>query len=143
MRVQDIMSRRLETISPHEPVVLANELMWRKSIHHLVVLDGNQLVGIVTDTDLGEEIPDELRVADVMSREVVTAEPTMTVDRALHIFRERHLQCLPVIENGRLAGIVTASDIERLAARGPGKVVGQEARGGYPPLNAEMGRSDR
>jgi acetoin utilization protein AcuB len=136
MRLQDIMNRFVETISPKESVVAANELMWRKRFHHLVVVDGNQVVGVISDTDLGgdqgEQIPDNQRVQDVMTANTVTADPQMTVDRAINIFRERHLHCLPVLENGHLVGIVTATDIKNLAKRG---APNSKASGPYPPLN--------
>lgn len=133
MRVRDIMSHSVETITPAESAVFANELMWRKQIHHLVVMQDQALVGVLSDTDLGggetATIADNLRVEDVMTRDVVRAEPDMRVDRAINIFRERKISCLPVLEDGKLLGIVTTTDIQRLASRG----VDQSAP--YPPLN--------
>jgi len=130
------MNRSVETISPKESVIVANELMWRKRFHHLVVMDGNQVVGVLSDQDLGgdqsEQIPDNQRVQDVMTTNTVVADPQMTVDRAINIFKERHLHCLPVLEDGRLVGIVTATDILNLARRG---APGSNAAGPYPPLN--------
>lgn len=136
MRLQDIMNRAVETVSPKDSVVFANELMWRKRFHHLVVMDDGKVVGILSDNDLGgdqaQQIPDNQRVADIMTANTVTGDPTMTVDRAINIFRERHLHCLPILEQGRLVGIVTASDIKSLAKRG---VPNSHVSGPYPPLN--------
>jgi acetoin utilization protein AcuB len=136
MRLQDIMNRSVETISPKDSLVVANELMWRKRFHHLVVMDGQQVVGVLSDTDLGgdqeQQIPDNQRVQDVMSANTVVADPQMTVDRAINIFRERNMHCLPVLENGRLVGIVTATDIIKLAKRG---APNSNSSGPYPPLN--------
>ena len=141
MRLQDIMQRNVETIAPQDSVVMANELMWRKSIHHLVVVDGGKVVGILSDTDLGgdkaNEIPDNQRVSSVMSSQAIVAEPTMTVDRAMHIFEGRQLHCLPILDGGKLVGIVTATDIMNLAKRGvPNTATGKP----YPPLNSMKSR---
>lgn len=129
MRLQDIMTAPVETIGLQEKAYVANERMWRKQIHHLVVMEGERLAGVISDTDLGGEqarsIPDHLEVRDVMTPVVVTAEPAMTVGRAVRIFRERKIHCLPVVSSGRLVGIVTDTDIEDLVRRQ-----------GYPPLQS-------
>jgi acetoin utilization protein AcuB len=135
MRLQDIMHRSVETVSPNDSVVVANELMWRKSIHHLVVMNDGVVVGVLSDKDLGgdaaQELPDNQRVVDVMSAHTVVGDPHMTVDRALHIFQQRHMHCLPVMDQGKLVGIVTGTDIMSLAKRGaPNK----NGSGPYPPL---------
>lgn len=135
MRLQDIMNRAVDTISPKDSAVLANEMMWRKRFHHLVVMDKGEVVGVLSDTDLGgdkaREIPDNQRVVDVMTSHTVVADPHMTVDRAINIFQQRNLHCLPVLDQGKLVGIVTASDILKLAKRG---VPNGSAGGPYPPL---------
>jgi acetoin utilization protein AcuB len=146
MRLQDIMNRSVETISPADTVVLANEIMWRKQIHHLIVVDGQKVVGVLSDNDLGGpdagEIPDNQHVRDVMTTDVVMGVPEMTVDRAINIFRERNLNCLPVIEKGRLIGIVTSTDMENLAKRGTSnhKYEGRDHQA-YPPLQNLRGKS--
>lgn len=140
MRLQDIMNRSVETVAPSDSLVLANDRMWRKRIHHLVVMDGNRVAGVISDTDLGgpnaEEIPDDRKVADFMTESVVVGTPEMTVDRAINIFKERHLHCLPVVDGEKLVGIVTTTDIENLAKRGTSnKPYAGESFGHYPPLN--------
>jgi CBS domain-containing protein len=146
MRLQDIMNRNVETISPADTVVLANELMWRKQIHHLIVVEGQTVVGVLSDNDLGGpgagEIPDDQRVRDVMTADVVMGAPEMTVDRAINIFRERNLNCLPVMEKNRLVGIVTSTDMENLAKRGTSnrKYEGKDTQA-YPPLQNLRGKS--
>lgn len=141
MRLRDIMNRDVETVTPADRVVVANELMWRKRFHHLVVMDDGKVVGVLSDTDLGgpqaTEIPDDKPVRDYMTREVVAADPDMTVTRAIHIFQERNIHCLPILEGGKLVGIVTATDISQLAKRGISNSPTSQARvvaGPYPPL---------
>ena len=122
MRVQDIMNRKVETVSPEDGVVFANELMWRRCIHHLVVVEGDRVVGVLSDTDLGgpnaPEISDSQRIRDGMTADPVTVAPAVTVDRAVNILWERGIHCLPVLDGQRLVGIVTSTDIENLAKRG-------------------------
>jgi acetoin utilization protein AcuB len=123
MRVQDIMQRNVKTIAPNVSIVMANDIMWRQRIHHLVVQDEkNIILGIISDTDLGgpdaSEIRDDVQVKDVMVRSVITAEPTMTVKRAAAIIRERGIHCLPIVEDGKLVGIITSTDLERLEKQG-------------------------
>jgi len=123
MRLQDIMSTDLETIRPEDSAVFANELMWRKQIQHLIVMNGQSIVGIVSDTDLGgpqaSDIPDTLRVKDVMSDNVVVAKVNDTIERAQNIMRSRGINCLPLIdETGKLRGIVTDTDLFTLQKRG-------------------------
>lgn len=123
MRLQDIMTAEVETIAADKSVVFANELMWRKQIHHLVVLRDEEIVGILSDRDLGgpeaETLPDDLQVHKVMSAAVVTARPDTTVKDAANLMQGRSINCLPVItDTGKLVGIVTSSDLDRLVKQG-------------------------
>ena len=123
MRLQDIMQTPVKTVSPNDSAVMANEMMWRQRFHHLVVVnDHHQIVGILSDTDLGgpeaTEIDDQLQVKHVMSTQVVAVPPTTTVQKALHLIRGRRIHCLPIVEEGQLIGIATSSDIRRLAKQG-------------------------
>lgn len=146
MRLQDIMNREVETVSPGDTTVFANDVMWRKRIHHLVVMEEDEVVGILSDTDLGgpeaTEIPDGQQVFQVMTKDIVTATPEMLVDRAINIFRERRISCLPVLDGDRLVGIVTTTDIDNLAKRGTSnhKVEGRDTQA-YPPLNVTLGKT--
>jgi acetoin utilization protein AcuB len=140
MRVQDIMQRAVETVSPSDLLAVANERMWRKGIHHLVVMDGDRVVGVLSDTDLGgpdaQELPDDLPVSDKMTTQVVSTTPETTVDRVINIFKERHIHCMPVLDGEKLVGIVTSTDILNLAKRGASnRPYAGESSGPYPPLH--------
>ncbi|HMA29594.1 MAG TPA: CBS domain-containing protein [Thermoanaerobaculia bacterium] len=133
MRVQDVMTRRVETIDGQENAQVAFDSMKFKGIRHLVVKRDSELVGVLSQRDLG--VPDEYdfrekhRVAELMSKHVVTASPEMSVKQAANLMRGRTIGCLPVVEEGhprRLVGIVTVSDLLELLGRGidrptPGK----------------------
>lgn len=150
MRLKDIMTTTVETIAHDAPAFLANEMMWRKQIHHLVVMNGQDIAGVISDTDLGgpeeQEIPDNLQVKDVMRSNVVTARPDTTVKDALNLMRGHRIHCLPVLDNrGVLAGIVTITDILTLEKRGTAHVPfqGTQPQDPYSPLYQREGRGSK
>jgi CBS domain-containing protein len=122
MRVFEVMNEGVQTVPPTMLAVDAWELMRRRRIHHLVVKEGAEVVGIVSDRDLGSRrgasLSANLRIAELMTQHVATIEPTDTVRRAANMMRGRTIGCLPVIRKGRLVGIVTVSDLLVLLGRG-------------------------
>lgn len=123
MIIKDIMSTPVLTIDQNQLATYANELMWRHQVHHLVVTKDDQIVGILSDTDLGgsqaEEIPDNLMVKDAMTSSVTTVPPNALLEKAMNLMRGNQFHSLPVVdEQGELVGIVTQTDLERLEKRG-------------------------
>jgi CBS domain-containing protein len=119
MRLQDLMKRSVETITPGESADVASERMRQRRIHHLVVLDGRRVAGVVSQRDIATKAARAGRtVEDVMSSPAVTAEPQMTVRHAANLLRGRTLGCLPVLERDKLVGIVTITDLLELIGRG-------------------------
>jgi CBS-domain-containing membrane protein len=123
MIIRDIMSAPVLTIDQNQLATEANELMWRYQIHHLVVTHLSQVVGILSDTDLGgnltEKIPDQLLVKDAMSSPVTTVQGNTLIEKAINLMAGNHFHALPVVdERHQLMGIVTQSDLERLNKRG-------------------------
>jgi CBS domain-containing protein len=122
MRVKDIMTRRVQTVSHQENAEAAWNLMRWKRIHHLVVIgEGGDVVGVVSARDLGGRDRDEIRrmrpISAMMTAYAVKATPEMPVRQAANVMRGWNIGCLPVIEpDGTLAGIVTVSDLLRLLA---------------------------
>ena len=105
-------------------------------VRHLPVVDDDDqtVVGIVTQRDLFRDalaqalgygrhaqrkLLDTLSVKDVMATEVVTASPEASLVEAAKILTERKIGCLPVVENGKLVGILTEGDFVALVARQP------------------------
>ena len=122
MRVSELMTTRVEAVTPDMPAEDAWELMRRKRIRHLVVMRGTSVAGIVSDRDLGGRAGGLVRagktVADLMTSNVVSIEPRETVRGAANRMRGRTIGCLPVVERGRLAGVITVSDLLALVGRG-------------------------
>jgi CBS domain-containing protein len=115
MRLSDIMRTRVVTIGPNETADAAWTRMRRRGIRHLVVMEGSQLVGVLSERDLGGRTGTRLRenraVRDLMTRRVASATPDATLEDAADQMREQLIGSLPVVEDDELVGIVTATDV--------------------------------
>lgn len=120
--VKDSMARAVVTLTPESTAGEALALCRERRIRHLPVVEDGRLVGIVSDRDLRSATPalgdperaaalGEIRVGDVMAREVVTAAPDDPIDAAANTMRERGINCLPILDGDDLVGIVTSSDV--------------------------------
>lgn len=120
MRVKEIMTNDVMTTSPERPLVEASEKMRKLGIRHLVVLEQSKLAGVLSNRDLAAISRRELemlRVRDVMARQVITIDPEATIARAANTMCNRSVGCLPVVQEGKLAGIVTTTDLLALLGR--------------------------
>jgi len=119
MLVRDIMRRPAIAVPPGTTLEEAYRTMQREGIRHLPIEDGGRLVGVVTDRDLrlatsalaGSPRTPASPVSEVMARNPETADPEDTVEDAARTMRRKKIGCLPVIEGGRLAGIITGLDL--------------------------------
>lgn len=127
LTVRDLMSPRVTSVGSATPVEELRALMRDQHIHHLPVLaDDGTLVGLVSYRDLVAccgrapgPAEEPLVAARVMSSPAETVDPDTDVRRAAEIMLDRRYGCLPVIEAGRLVGILTESDfVRRLSHRG-------------------------
>jgi len=129
MRIQDIMTRRVETITAAEPVAAAIERMRQKRIRHLVVTRGGKPAGIVSAGDLRALSGDRAgRVEDVMSAPVVSATADMTIRKAANLLRGRSIGCLAIMDGAHLVGIVTTTDLLERIGRGAERSVDKGKR---------------
>ena len=119
MRLEVLMTRPVEVISPHASVATAERRLRVKGIHHLVVVDHGAIVGLLSHDILRERKADGAKkVEDAMLRNITLATPDMTVQNAVDLVKPGHLQtALPVTSGTRLVGIVTVSDLLDLAGR--------------------------
>ncbi|HKB69994.1 MAG TPA: CBS and ACT domain-containing protein [Thermoanaerobaculia bacterium] len=120
MLVRDIMSSPVAAVPPETTLEDGYRMMREKGIRHLLVFDGERVVGVVTDRDLRlatsalvpSPFPPGSRVDSVMVRDPLTASPSDPVEDAARVMRERKIGCLPVMdENDRLVGIITGVDL--------------------------------
>ena len=118
------MTRKVITLSPMDTVRDAQRILEKNRIHHLPVVEGEELVGIVSDRDLRkwllrEAMVDEQgvisrrigHVREIMTRDVITMSPEDTIEDALLILHRRRFGALPVVEGKKLVGIVTKADV--------------------------------
>ena len=120
MKVCDIMSDRVISIDQNESVSAAAKLLKRCNIGALPVCDGShRLRGMLTDRDIvtrcvaADADPAQLRVSEIMSRGVVTAGPFDELDRVVKVMGADQVRRLPVLDEGRLVGMVTLCDMAR------------------------------
>jgi CBS domain-containing protein len=124
MRLKDIMSTKVEAIRPDETLTRAQTLMKVRGIHHLVVMDGRQVVGMLNAGTLQvRDAEGVTRVGDAMSRHVVAGTPEMTIRQAANLMRGRAESALPVVAGDKLTGIVTVSDLLDVLGRGVDRAV--------------------
>lgn len=135
MRIRDIMSRGIATIAPGANLDAARNAMRVNGIRHLVVVDGHDVVGVVSDRDLGGRLsaaPGKrtagLTVADVMSTGVVSVKPETTVRQAANLLRGFVIGSLVVQEGKKPVGILTTTDLLDLIGRGAERPIPKSTR---------------
>jgi CBS domain-containing protein len=116
---QDIMTASPRTIASSATVGEAAKLMRDENVGSLPVVHQDRLVGVVTDRDLAVRVVAEGRdastlVVEVASDRPVTVEPTADLDEALQLMAEHQVRRLPVVEGGRLVGVIAQADVARL-----------------------------
>lgn len=131
MKVRDLMSTNVATLGRNDTLTLADDIMKSKRIRHLPVLEDSRLVGILTQRDLfhaamstalgfGTKAQKDFLVTvpvkEVMTDEVVTIGPDEDVKSAARKMLELKIGCLPVVEKGKLLGLLSESDLLRVVA---------------------------
>jgi acetoin utilization protein AcuB len=117
MRVKDVMQKQVRTIKPNDSASLAKELFRRYDINHLVVVDQKNVIGMIADRDLMDVGPDT-PVQRAMAHPPVTITPDETVRKAAALMTGHVIGSLPVVDDGKLVGIVTSYDLLNLLAKG-------------------------
>jgi CBS domain-containing protein len=116
--VGEIMTRDVVTVSPADTVERAVRTMVEREIGSVVVARGGRPVGVFTERDLTRRILDdrgllEREVGDVMASPPISAPPEMQIADAFDLLNERNIRRLVIVEEDRLAGIVTERDLLR------------------------------
>jgi CBS domain-containing protein len=119
MKVRELMTKQPTTVEPDATLGEVATLMKQEDCGSIPVVDGNRLVGIVTDRDIviravaaGKD-PKTLRVSEVMSSNPVTIGPDAAVDEARKVMADRQIRRLPVVDKGALVGIIVTAQIAR------------------------------
>ncbi len=129
--IREVMTMNPETVTVDSPVADAARIMRDRDTGIVPVVDGDRLVGVVTDRDITVQTvadgrdPQTTTVGQIASSNLVTLDPQQNLDDALHLMAEHQVRRLPVCEDdGRLVGIVAQADVARHAkAKQTGEVV--------------------
>jgi CBS domain-containing protein len=118
-RVRDVMTPGPETIQADRPAAEAAKLMKEADAGMIPVVNNGNLLGTVTDRDIVVRLvaegrdPQSTPVYEIASTEVVTIEPDRDLDEALELMAKHKVRRLPVVENGRLVGVLAQADVAR------------------------------
>ena len=120
MIAQDIMTRKVYTIRSDASAQEAAQLLDQHRISGRPVVDeGSDIIGIVTEADIISEVDKEgLRVSDIMSTEVTSVNEETPVSEIALLLTERKIKRVPVVQDGKLVGIVSRADIVHAVAQG-------------------------
>ena len=113
MLVSNRMTEDPITITPDDFLINAKEKMEGGKFHRLPVVTDGRLVGIITDRDLRAHVGylAQTKVNGAMTEKVLTVSPSATLEEAAHLLLKHQIGGLPVIDNGHLVGVITASDV--------------------------------
>lgn len=117
--VRDIMIKDLLTISENETALKAAQLMTEKGVSCLIVLADDQPIGIVTERDFIKKIClkqlklSSVRIGNMMSKIRTSASPDTPIDVAVQRMVNNRIRRLPIIENGKVVGIITVTDLAK------------------------------
>jgi len=118
--VERILKRKgseVYSIPPHITVYEALETLAEKNVGALVVMDGTDLVGILSERDYVRKViikghsSRDLKVSEIMSSPVVTVNPKATIDECMQRMTDKRCRHLPVVDEGRLVGVVSIGDL--------------------------------
>ncbi len=116
-KLRQIMVKNVVTVKPNATVKSAAELMNANEISCLVVVNYEKPIGIVTEQDMLRRVihksrdPEKTCVSEIMSKPLIVAKPDTDAHDAAKFMLGRNVRRLPIVENGRLVGLVTLTDI--------------------------------
>ena len=113
----DSKGQQIVTIVPGASVFDAIKLMADETVGSLIVMDGEELLGIVTERDYARKVilkgrsSDNCKVSEIMSTDVMTASSSQTVNECMEIMTERSIRHLPVVDDDRVVGMISMRDL--------------------------------
>jgi CBS domain-containing protein len=121
MRVSEIMTNAAVIDSPDDTLADAARKMWKQQTGSLLVMDGDDLVGIVTERDvlkavaLGSRLEDQ-RISEVMTKDLITVGPSTSLREAARLMADRWIRHLPVVDGGHVVGVLSQRDLAGVLA---------------------------
>jgi CBS domain-containing protein len=122
LQVKDVMVKDIITVEAEETAKKAAELMDKHNIGCLIVINFGNPIGIVTERDMLKKVvlerrdPGRVKVGNIMSAPLITSHPQADIRDAVRLMNERRIKKLPVIEDGKLIGLVSLTDVMRSLA---------------------------
>jgi len=127
MKVEDIMNTDVVTIGMDVRLRTVQEMFNKRKFHHILVIEDNELLGVVSDRDILKELSPfidtsserpqdrstlDRRMHQIMTRKPITAEKETTIEEAADIFIKENISCLPILSSQKkIIGIITRKDI--------------------------------
>jgi CBS domain-containing protein len=116
--IKEAMTSSPKTVTTDQTVVDAARVMKQEDAGVVPIVEGNRLVGVVTDRDIAIKVvaegkqPQSTKVTEIASRDLVTIDPQQELDEALRLMAQHQVRRLPVVEeDGKLVGILAQADI--------------------------------
>jgi CBS domain-containing protein len=113
-------TKSLVTTTEDTPVTEAVSMMTRDNIHSLMVMKDDQMIGIFTDRDYVHKIvaiqrdPAQLKVGDVMTKEVTTVSPDASIKACIELMHDGKFRHLPITEAGQVIGMISMTDVMKI-----------------------------
>jgi CBS domain-containing protein len=114
--IENIMTKQVATVTPNQTVQEAAQLMSQHDVGAIPVVENGQVKGILTDRDItlrstAQGLNPSTSVSQVMSSNVITGTPNMSVDEAAKVMSKNQIRRLPIVQNNQLCGIVALGDM--------------------------------
>jgi CBS domain-containing protein len=116
VKVSEIMTPAAVTDRPDDTLAEAARKMWEQQTGSLVVTEDDELIGIITERDVLKAVATGTSVSDVMTKDVITAHPGMSLREAAAIMTDKWIRHLPVLDRGALVGILSQRDLAGVLA---------------------------
>ncbi|MDF1535747.1 MAG: CBS domain-containing protein [bacterium] len=153
MYAKDYMTRIVETIHPDDYLVDVRKTMQERNLRHIPVVDNGKLVGIVSLNTIRDAAPSKatdlsiheihyllskMKIKDVMKKDVVTCGPEDHVEDVAKVMQTRRIGAVPVVEKGRLLGILTNAEMFLILM----KILGMDSPGKRITIDMERGKGE-
>jgi CBS domain-containing protein len=118
------------TITPDTSVYHALELMVEKNVSALLVMENDQLAGIFTERDYARKVvlkgkkSSETQIAEIMTRDLITVTSASSIDECMQLMTGKYIRHLPVVDDGKLAGIISIGDVVRRIIEDQKSIIG-------------------
>ena len=129
-QILDGKGNEIFTIAPDTSVYHALELMVEKNVSALLVMENDELAGIFTERDYARKVvlkgkrSKETQIGEIMTSNLITVSPDSTIDECMALMTGKYIRHLPVVADGKLAGIISIGDVVRRIIEDQKSIIG-------------------